>query len=297
MKDKQLLHIDCTNLSDMLQAAPFHFLNMYPTGVAGASICHAAQPGYESPLEVVSHQHLLFVHLRPEVGSERRIGDRLEKENVQIGDVAIVPAQATHWQGIEQDIAEAVILILEPEFLAHSASESVYLDRVELLPTFAQPDPLIYGIGLTLKNLLERGTCDTVYAESLLTSLSIHLLRNYCAFEPNLRKYQGGLSKRQLKQAIDYIEANLDRKLTLEAIAKQLNISLYYFCKLFVQSMGIPPYKYVLKQRVERAKRLLKEEKRAIADIALECGFANQTHLNKHFHKLTGTTPKSYRMK
>ncbi|NJQ98711.1 MAG: helix-turn-helix transcriptional regulator [Hydrococcus sp. CSU_1_8] len=64
-------------------------------------------------------------------------------------------------------------------------------------------------------------------------------------------------------------------------MAKQLNISLYYFCKLFVQSMGIPPYKYVLKQRVERAKRLLKEEKRAIADIALECGFANQTHFEQ----------------
>ncbi|NJO43692.1 MAG: helix-turn-helix transcriptional regulator [Cyanobacteria bacterium CRU_2_1] len=72
-------------------------------------------------------------------------------------------------------------------------------------------------------------------------------------------------------------------------------MSVYYFCELFKQSIGVAPYQYVLQQRVERAKQLLKDEKRAIVDIALECGFANQTHLNKHFRKLTGMTPKSYR--
>ncbi|WP_411813383.1 helix-turn-helix transcriptional regulator [Chlorogloeopsis sp. ULAP02] len=83
----------------------------------------------------------------------------------------------------------------------------------------------------------------------------------------------------------------------MEAIAQHLNMSVYYFCQLFTQSMGIPPYKYVLQQRVERAKQLLKDGNRAIVDIALECGFANQTHLNKHFRKLTGTTPKVYRQR
>jgi AraC family transcriptional regulator len=168
-------------------------------------------------------------------------------------------------------------------------------DRIELLPKFAQPDPLIYGIGTTLKNNLAEGTCDRIYAETLLTSLSVHLLRHYCAFEPKLKQYQGGLPKYKLQEAIDYIQANLDQKLSLEAIAQHLNMSVYYFCELFKQSMEIAPYKYVLQQRVERAKQLLKDEKRAIVDIALECGFANQTHLNKHFRKLTGTTPKSYR--
>jgi AraC family transcriptional regulator len=257
-------------------------------------MCHAVQLSSESP-EMVSQQHLLFIHLQPEVGSERRISDRLQEENVQIGDVAIVPAHATHWQGIEQDIAERVVLSLESEFLAHTSAELINPDRIELLPKFAQPDPLIYGIGTTLKNNLAEGTCDQVYVETLLTSLSVHLFRHYCAFEPKLKQYQGGLPKHKLQQAIDYIHANLDQKLTLEAIAQQLNMSVYHFCDLFKQSVGIAPYKYVLQQRVERAKLLLKDEERAIVDIALECGFANQTHLNKHFRKFTGTTPKGYR--
>ena len=88
----------------------------------------------------------------------------------------------------------------------------------------------------------------------------------------------------------------LDEKLTLDAIARKLNISQYHFCDLFKQSMVIASYQYLLQQRVARAKHLLrKEPEKAIADIALECGFANQTHFHKHFRKHTGMTPKKYR--
>jgi AraC family transcriptional regulator len=188
-----------------------------------------------------------------------------------------------------------LVISLEPEFLLRTAPELVNPDQIELLPTFAQADPLIYGIGATLKNVLAKGTCERVYAESLLNTLSIHLLKNYCAFEPKLKQYQGGLPKYKLQQTIDYIQANLDRKLSLEAIAQNLDMSVYHFCDLFKQSVGISPYKYVLQQRVERAKQLLKDKESAIVDIAIECGFANQTHLNKHFRSFTGVTPKTYR--
>ncbi|MGH8000244.1 MAG: helix-turn-helix domain-containing protein, partial [Brasilonema sp.] len=68
----------------------------------------------------------------------------------------------------------------------------------------------------------------------------------------------------------------------------------YYFCQLFKQSLGITPYQYVLQLRVERAKQLLKNQKITICDVALACGFANQSHFTKHFRKLTGMTPKAY---
>jgi hypothetical protein len=71
-----------------------------------------------------------FLHLRPELGSERRIDDRLEVENVQVGDVAIVPACASHWNGIEQDIAEAIIITLEPQFLGQVSTELDKCDRL-----------------------------------------------------------------------------------------------------------------------------------------------------------------------
>jgi AraC family transcriptional regulator len=57
----------------------------------------------------------------------------------------------------------------------------------------------------------------------------------------------------------------------------------------------MPPYKYVLQQRVDRAQQLLQDTQKSLSEIALDCGFANQSHLNRHFTKLTGISPKKYR--
>jgi AraC family transcriptional regulator len=61
---------------------------------------------------------------------------------------------------------------------------------------------------------------------------------------------------------------------------------------LFKQSLGITPHQYVIRQRVERARQLIQQGELGLADIALKCGFANQGHLNRHFKRLTGVTPK-----
>jgi AraC family transcriptional regulator len=103
------------------------------------------------------------------------------------------------------------------------------------------------------------------------------------------------LSSQQLRYTIDYIQANLNKALHLPIIATHLNLSYYHFCSLFKKSIGISPWQYVIRQRIDRAKELLKEQKLSIAEIALACGFSHYSHLNKHFQKVTGTTPGSYK--
>jgi AraC family transcriptional regulator len=104
-----------------------------------------------------------------------------------------------------------------------------------------------------------------------------------------------GLSKYKLQQIQEYIHAHLDRDIKLTELAALSGVSHYYFCRQFKRSLGISPYQYVLQQRVERAKQLLKFRDVAISEIALECGFANQSHFTKHFRKLTGITPNRFR--
>ena len=137
---------------------------------------------------------------------------------------------------------------------------------------------------------------DHLYVDTLSQTLIVHLLRHYTVRTQTIPDYKEGLSNPQLHRVLDYIQTHLGEEIKLADLSAQLGMSQYYFCRLFRQSMGIAPYQYVIQQRVEWAKRLLRQQQlMAIADIALDCGFSNQSNLCKHFRKLTGMTPNAYR--
>jgi AraC family transcriptional regulator len=103
------------------------------------------------------------------------------------------------------------------------------------------------------------------------------------------------MPKQKMQQAIAYIHDHLAEDLTISAIADELEMSQYYFSRLFKQSIGVSPYRYVMEQRIEAAKHLLKKTSLPISMIADRVGFANQNQLTIQFRKLTGTTPSNYR--
>lgn len=104
-----------------------------------------------------------------------------------------------------------------------------------------------------------------------------------------------GLPMYKLQCVINYINQHLHHEIQLADLAEVAKMSQFYFCHLFKQSTGISPYQYLTRQRVERAKQLLQHGEMAIAEIALECGFSNQSHFTKRFQQLTGITPRVYR--
>ena len=134
-----------------------------------------------------------------------------------------------------------------------------------------------------------------LYVESLANALIVNLLRNYSGIEPLAAIYPRGLSDRALIKVTDYIKDHLAQSIKIQDLAAFLGISQFHFSRLFKQSIGKTPHQYVIEQRIELAKQLLKKEDRAIADIALDCGFNSQSHLGKQFRKATGITPKQYR--
>ena len=290
----QIPKIDLTKEKDILKFNPDNsFARIYETKLVGQGFVHEGHPACEYK-EVFCQQHLIAVHLKPEQNSLRRLGNRIEIENVNVGDIAIIPANVNHWQRIEAKVCEGIIFTIEPNIISDIAFETVNPDKVELLPTFAKPDPLIQHIALNIKANLDSDSYDRLYSESLYRALSLHLLRNYSTRQFVLNEL-GGLPKYKLKQAIDYINDNLDEKINIYDIAKLVDISNYYFCRMFHASMGISPYQYVLKQRVTKAKDLIKNSKLTLADIAYECGFSSQSQMTQHFRKQLGVTPKVYR--
>ena len=119
----------------------------------------------------------------------------------------------------------------------------------------------------------------------------MHLLQTYATRRPH------GLSRPQLRRAIDYIHNHLDTDLSLDSLATLARMSAHYFAQLFKQSTGFAPHQYIIRCRVERAKALLARPELAIADIAYQTGFANQSHLNRHFKRLLGVTPGQWQQR
>ena len=129
-----------------------------------------------------------------------------------------------------------------------------------------------------------------LFGESLTTALTAALFASRKAAP----QWKQGLSRWQLRQAMDYLEANLTQDISLEEMARLSGLSQSQFARLFRVSTGMPPYKWFLHARIKRAQELLLRGKDSISAIAMQMGFADQSHFTKTFRRATGTTPKDW---
>jgi len=94
----------------------------------------------------------------------------------------------------------------------------------------------------------------------------------------------------------EYINSNLDQNIGLEALAEMAGLSTHHFARAFKQSVGMPPHCYVLQRRIERAQHMLVSTQLPLSEIALSAGFSDQSHLARHFRRMTGLSPSLVRM-
>jgi AraC family transcriptional regulator len=267
----------------------------------GLTVTHDFQPASEVTNMGGLEEHVLAFGFSSNSRQITRIDD-LEFDGCGVaGNLFILPARAPSFHYWECDRAdETISFYTDPKFLQQIAIENdcAYSSSIELRPILHARDPQIEAIATAFRLEMYNGELGgKLYSESLANLFLIHLLRNYCTQDLTLRAddLECGLSRYQLRSALEYIHAGLSDGLRIQDVAQQLGMSQYYFCRQFKQSLGIAPYQYVIQQRVESAKRLLERDGRSIADIALESGFSSQSQLNLHFRKRTCTTPRAYR--
>src|ERR1700740_3406619 len=94
---------------------------------------------------------------------------------------------------------------------------------------------------------------------------------------------RGGLAPRVLRRIREYIDDNIDQRISVELLAGLANLSVCYFVRAFKQSMGVTPHDYLIRQRVERTKQLLSDSDMPLSEIALVAGFADQSHFSRRF--------------
>ena len=214
---------------------------------------------------------------------------------VPIDSTPIIPAGqrcSAEWRGEIEEITISV----EPVLLARAAADSQMTGRVELIEACTASDPLIRHIGMALSAEAEsHHPAGRLYADSLANTLATHLLRHYTIAGGRARAESGGLSGRALNRATDYMEDNLERDLSLAEIAEAVALSPFHFARSFKQATGLTPHQYLVKSRVERARRLLAETDLPIAEVGLRAGFNSQSHFTTVFRRQTRLTPGAYR--
>jgi len=112
---------------------------------------------------------------------------------------------------------------------------------------------------------------------------------------PPAEREVGTLPLSRLRRVTDYISAHLDQQLTLAELGSVACMSPYHFARLFQRSTGIPPHRFVLRARIDRAALLLVAEPLSIARISRVVGFRTPSHFTAVFRRITGVTPRAYR--
>jgi AraC family transcriptional regulator len=196
-----------------------------------------------------------------------------------------------NWRGPTQRLAVAI----HPNLLTSALDETSHESDIELLEHWDLIDPHISALLLEMKADLNEGSpAGSLYGESLANALAVYLLKRYAVLRQTPIAYKRGLPGYRLKRVLNYIGDNLAENLSLSQLGAVAGMSPHYFSELFKQSTGSTPHRYVLMQRIERAKQHLRHSKLSIIDIGLESGFQNPSHFARVFKKCVGIAPSGF---
>lgn len=253
---------------------------------------------YSVPACVIPrHQHVenfLHVVLRGAVRYEVLTGGKTLRFGASRGTTFILPrgtVDEIRWEGPTQRIAVAI----HPSLLASALDESAHENNMELTEHWNLTDPHIMGVLLAMTADLDAGSpAGRLYGETLANALAIYLLNRYTVRRYVPVAYRGGLPGYRLKRVLDHIGDNLADDLSLSELAAIAGMSPHYFAELFRQSTGCAPHRYVLMQRIERAKHSLRDPSRSVIEAGMDAGFQNPSHFARVFRKFVGTSPSRF---
>ncbi|HET8840756.1 MAG TPA: AraC family transcriptional regulator [Ktedonobacteraceae bacterium] len=236
--------------------------------------------------------------------AERKVDGPWITHAISAGDWFLTPAggepYALRWKSQSPGPLTTLHLHLNNDLFVRTVRQVVDRDpaRVLLQERSGFQDPLLAQVALSLQQELQHPASNAIgrlYAETSAQMLIAHLLRRYTTTAVSIPEPGRRLSSQQMQRLTDFILAHLHQNLSLEMLAQQVGFSPYHFARLFRHTTGESPHQFVLRQRLEAARRLLKETNLPLAQIALETGFPHQSHFTQAFKRYLGTTPFLYR--
>lgn len=183
--------------------------------------------------------------------------------------------------------------------VAALARQSLFDDELvttSLRPSHEFHDSSLSAVLSEMLREIRRGCPNgTLFAESLSVGVALHLCRTRGIQAPPAAGERGQFSRWQWSHLRDLIENDLTGDLSLSALAASVSLSKPHFVRLFRNTTGTSPHRYIVKMRTERARQMIQASELPLVAIASEAGFASQSHLSRIFRRTYGVTPGEMR--
>jgi len=244
------------------------------------------------PRHWVRHDQAFAMMLRPgsiEWGSQR---SALEKFDYTAGDLALCDRHVGEWVGL-MNVQHLQLGISDAALMA--CSDGAY-GEVELRASRKFADPRLSGMVAAVHAEMVAGfPSGRLFLDSVEQAMAVTLVNGHAARHRPVQFSRGGLGSARLRRIKELVHAKMEDDLSLDEMAESVGLSTAHFARMFRKSTGETPHQFVLRQRLARAKAMLRARDARILDVAVACGFKTQQHFAQVFRDVWGVSPTEYR--
>jgi AraC family transcriptional regulator len=244
------------------------------------------------PRHWVRHDQAFAMMLRPgtiEWGSKRCA---LKQFDYTAGDLALCDRHVGEWVGL-MNVSHLQLGISDAALMA--CSDGAY-GEVELRASrkFAEPR-LSAMVGAVHAEMVAGFPSGRLFLDSVEQAMAVTLVNGHAVRHRPVQLSRGGLGSARLRKIKELVHAKIEDDLSLDEMAQAVGLSTAHFARMFRKSTGATPHQFVLRQRLERAKAMLRARDARVLDVAVACGFKTQQHFAQVFRDLWGVSPTEYR--
>lgn len=189
-----------------------------------------------------------------------------------------------------------VLFEISPASLGKIADDAEMPGVTSLVVETASKDIVLANLARALIPALEKpDEANALFVEQMTTAIGTYLVQRYGGRPTVASDRSGSLSRTHEDLAKSLLLENLDGNVSISEVAQMCNLSRGYFIRAFRETTGMTPYQWVLRERIDRARDLLRTSNTPLAEVAIACGFADQSHFTRVFAGIVGTTPGNWR--
>jgi AraC family transcriptional regulator len=244
------------------------------------------------PRHWMRHDQAFAMMLRPgsiEWGSKRCA---LETFAYAEGDLALCDRHVGEWVGL-MNVSHLQLGISDAALMA--CSDGAY-GEVELRASRKFADPRLSAMVAAVHAEMVAGfPSGRLFLDSIEQAMAVTLVNGHAVRHRPVQIYRGGLGSARLRRIKELVHARMENDLSLDEMAQSVGLSTAHFARMFRKSTGETPHQFVLRQKLERAKRMLRVPDARVLDVALACGFKTQQHFAQAFREVWGVSPTAYR--